>query len=375
MIVKNVNVVVISGVRPQFTRTAALIWAFRQFNGQSKIKINPIFINSGQHYDDELAKNQLDDLNIKFDYQLTHLILDPINILGSMISGIYNILKELKSKPDWVIVSGDATTTLSGAIAAARLNIPILHFEAGMRSGNLAEMEEINRRMVDHISSLHYCSSKVAVENLKREGIVDTVFWFGDISAEYIQAVSKEMKPGLDGFPLGEYILATLHKPENIFSEETLKNVLFTLRDQRRPVVFLPHPRTRKILEEKGLLDIKGVSYIQPLSYTRMLAAMKGCAYIVTDSGGLHKEAYYLKKRCLVRRDVGGWTALIDANIHRRIGRTLEDIKLGLDWIELAISKGEYSSLDNDDLFKPNASFDALETLVKITQSIKGNFG
>ncbi len=366
---KNINVVVVSGVRPQFTRTAALIAAFTKFNRLSKIKINPILINSSQHYDDDLAKNQIDNLGIKFDYQLAHSNSDPINILGSMVSGVYNILKDLKTKPDWVIVSGDATATLSGAIAAARLNIPILHIEAGMRSGNLAEMEEINRRMVDHISSMHYCSSKIAVENLKREGIKDAVYWFGDISAEFIQTISNQLKPGLDGFLLNEYILVTLHKPENIFSEETLRNILFTLSKQHRPVVFFPHPRTRQILEEKDLLNINGISYVQPLPYTKMLAAMKGCAFLVTDSGGLHKEAYYLRKRCLVRRDVGGWTALIDAGIHRRIGRTVEDIKLGLEWIELAIGQGEYPGLDNDDLFRPNASFDALETLVKITQS------
>jgi UDP-GlcNAc3NAcA epimerase len=366
-----INVAVISGVRPQFTRTAALSWAFEQYNSYSKVKINPVLINSGQHYDDDLAKKQLDDLHIKFDYQLTHSNKDPIYILGNMIIGIYNILKELDTKPDWVIVSGDATTTLSGAIAAARLNIPILHLEAGMRSGNLAEMEEINRRMVDHISSLHYPSSKAAVKNLKREGIEDTVFWFGDISAEFIQTISKQITPGLDGFPRGEYILATLHKPDNIFSEETLTNILYTLSNHHRPVVFLPHPQTYTILEEKGLLNIKNISYIRPLPYTKMLAAMKGCAFIVTDSGGLHKEAYYLRKRCLVRRDVGGWTTLIDAGIHRRIDRTAEDIKLGLDWMEAAISQGEYPSLNNEDLFRSNAGIDALETLVRITQGKK----
>lgn len=367
MKIKEINLVIVSGVRPQFTRTAALLWAINNFNKKSTIQINPILINSGQHYDDELAKSQIEDLNLKFDYQLTHLRLDPIDMLGSMVSGIYRTIKELKLQPDWVLVSGDATTTLSGAIAAARLNIPILHLEAGMRSGKLSELEEINRRMVDHISSLHFCSSRVAVENLKREGISDTVFWFGDISAEYIESISTQLTPGLADFRSDEYILLTLHKPENIYAEDTLKNILFALGRQKRPVVFLPHPRTYKVLEEKRLLNVPGISLMKPLPYREMLSAMKGCAFLVTDSGGLHKEAYYLKKRCLVRRDVGGWTALIDSGIHRRVGRTVDDIVTGLEWIESAIKQGEYSTLGAEDLFRPNSSYDALETLIKIT--------
>lgn len=362
-----INIVVIAGVRPQFTKIAALQLAIAKFNKSANTKIQPVYINTGQHYDPELAQSFIDEQNIRFDFQLSHSNKHPIHILGSMIIGVYQILDNLDSPTDWVIVNGDATTALAGALAAARKKIPVVHVEAGMRSGNLIEPEEINRRMIDHISSLHVCTSRAAVENLKNEGIINTVFWPGDLTFEFIEEYAKRLPAGIEPYPVGEYIIATLHKDDNISSDETLSNFVFALSSHNRPVIFITHPRTRKRLIELNLLNVHGVSFLNSLPYNKMLSALKGCAFVVTDSGGLHREAYYFRRRCLVRRDSGGWSKLIALGIHKRIGRKFEDIINGLEWIEAAIQEGEYHHNDDDDLIKRGSNEAMLQKIVDLS--------
>lgn len=351
----NIRVLFVAGVRPQYIKLAAVQWSLEKFNAKSPRKINPVYLDTAQHYDKSLSNEVIADLGIKIDKRLYHPTNEPIEMLGSMITGMYNYIKN-SQKLDLVVVNGDATSALVGAIAGTRSQLPVAHIEAGMRSYDLREPEEANRRMIDHISSLHLCNSKVALKNLAQEGITKTALWIGDITHEFITAYSTTLPDSLHSYQPGEYILISIHRPVNLNSDETLQNLISTLSNWKKKSVFLLHPRTRNRLQELNLLNVSNIEFIEAIPYSKMISAMKGCAYIVTDSGGTHREAYHLKKRCLVRRDSGGWLGLIDNGIHRRIGTSRQEILAGLEWAEDKLLKGPYEYLVDDDLIRKDAT-------------------
>jgi len=360
---KNITkLLIIGGVRPHFMKIAALQSAIFNYNKTSKSKIVASYINSGQHYDAELIQS-IQELNIKFDYTLTHSDFEPVHVLGNMISNIYDVFRK-NERPDWVVVIGDTSTTLSATIAASRSLLPVVHLEAGIRAGNLNVVEEANRRAVDHLSSLHFCITKSGVGNLAKEGITDTVYWTGDLSYDYFFQYAKLQPNCLDNLLPQGYILVTLHKANNFLSDENLKNLVIALHAFSKPsrkVVFVTHPKTRRLLHSLGL-PTSNIIFLDSLPYGKMISAIKGCLFLVTDSGGLQKEAYYLRKRCLVRRDTPGWTSLIEEKIHRIVQNThsvlLNDL---LEMEEVALS--EKLCPEVDDFFRENSCQYALDIL------------
>lgn len=344
-LIESINIVVIGGVRPQFVKIAALQDAIKKYNKENSVQINAIYINSAQHYDAELSNNFIREFNLHFDYTLSYSNREPICMLGSMIPQIYDILSTLniRLRVNWVVVLGDATTTMAGAIAAVRKNIPVIHIEAGVRSGDLKAPEELHRRVVSHISTVHFCSSKSNVANLKKENITQNVFWTGDMAYDFFMDYAKCKASGIYNLPMGEYILATLHKSVNFHSKDILCNLVECLAEYPKEVVFVAHPKTRKLIEELELTRAKGIIFLDALSYSEIISAIKGCAFIVTDSGGIQREACYLNKRCLVRRNSLGWSHLVDAGLNRLIGTSKQSIRSGLEWMETKLSQ-EYDN-------------------------------
>lgn len=361
---QNINIVVVGGVRPQFIKMAALDYEIRKFNQTSPIQIRPVYVNTHQHYDRQLSSALIEELGLTIDCELEHASHDPVHILGNSIIQLHDYLVPMVANLHWLVVFGDATTAMVGAMVGTRLGLPVLHIEAGVRSGDLKGLEEQHRRIVSHIASMHFCTAKSAVDNLAREGITESVYWTGDLAYDYFCDHLSQADPQLDG--LQDYILATIHKSSNFRSPDILRNLVTTLAAYERPVVFVTHPKTRHAIMELGLYNSQGIHFVDALPYTRMLAVLQNCAFLVTDSGGLQREASYLKKHCLVRREAVGWSSLINAGINRLIGVSETEILEGLAWAERNLQNVDAFS-HFDEFFKPHAGQDALQTLVERT--------
>jgi len=365
---KITTVAFIAGVRPQFVKLAAINSAIKTFNQRSKYQIRPQYINSGQHYDDMLVSAITKELGVRFDFELTHDDYEPLRLLSNMIVGTHDILTRMDPPPSWVVVFGDTNTTVAAAFAARRAGFNVVHVEAGVRSGDLASPEEINRRIVDHISTVHFCTSKTSVANLKKENIREYVFWTGDLAYDFFlqQQSNLEMTKESPWNDTG-YILITIHKPVNL-SKNVLSSLLDALNRQGRRSIFVMHPNCKRRLEEFGLMSqTHRVKFIDALPFRTMIAAMAGSAYIITDSGGIQREAYYLRKRCLLRRNSVGWSSFVDAGIHRLIGSDTTNIQAGLDWIEDAIANLKYEKVRG--FIRKDAAAYALDKLVELNSA------
>lgn len=346
---KIINIV---GARPQFIKSWPIIKKIRAYNEKkNNPKIIDILLHTGQHYDFELSKIFFDELGIKTpDYHLgvgsgTHGYQT-----GEMIKGIESVL--LEEKPDFVLVYGDTNSTLAGAIASAKLGITLGHVEAGLRSYNKKMPEEINRVLTDHISDLLFCPVESAVKNLKREGIVKGVYMTGDVMLDSIimveplinkRAVTLLRKLDLES---KKYILCTIHRAENTDSYDNLSNIfmaLKTLVKHNQQVVLPIHPRTqKKLIEFKIKPD--GIRLIKPLSYINMLALERNARLIITDSGGVQKEAYFLRVPCLTTRNETEWKETVLSGWNKIVGTNPKDI------VEASFSylpsKGEEKKID-----------------------------
>lgn len=324
------KLVTIVGARPQFIKSAPFSDMFRKGHKE-------IIIHTGQHYDENMSDIFFQELAIpKPDYFLGVGSGSHGYQTGRMLEKIEQVL--LKEKPDGVLVYGDTNSTLAGALAASKLHIPVFHVEAGLRSYNKQMPEEQNRILTDHISDLLFCPTKTAVENLKREGILDGVLLTGDIMADAVNRfmnlsnkfysngkwleVLKADNPHLPQLKEKEYYLATVHRAENTDDLMKLKCIFTALEMLDQPVLVPLHPRTRKLV---GVLNIsfENVIIIQPVGYLLMLYLTKNAYMVVTDSGGLQKEAYLLKTPCTTLRNEtewietleNGWNCLCPINI------------------------------------------------------------
>jgi UDP-GlcNAc3NAcA epimerase len=238
--------------------------------------------------------------------------------------------------------------------------------DKGVRSNDISVLEEQHRRTVSHLASLHFCTSKSAVTNLAKEGITENVHWTGDLTHDFFL---DHVETARKTTPLPDwenYILVTIHKATNFRSPDILRNLVTTLENYHRPVVFVTHPKTKKALIDLDLYNKSSIRFMDSMPYTQMVAVLEGCAYLVTDSGGLQREASYLRKHCLVRRETVGWSSLIDAGINRLIGTSEADISAGLAWAEANLLN-EDAFRHFDEFYKPNAGQDALQTLVEST--------
>ncbi len=315
------KVVTVVGARPQFIKCAPVSRELRQ----SAVEI---LIHTGQHYDDNMSEAFFRELSLPLaDYNLgvgsgSHAVQS-----AEMLKGIEAIL--VAERPDAVVVYGDTNSTLAGALAAAKLRIPVAHIEAGLRSFNRQMPEEINRVVTDHVSSLLFCPSKTAVTNLSREGIRTGVTCVGDVmfdallqnirSAEVCSGVLTRLQ-----LQPKEYFLATVHRAENTDDPARLRAVLSALEaiSVNHPVVWPMHPRTRHTLAAHDIECGRhgGLRVIDPVSYLDMLLLEKHAVAILTDSGGVQKEAFWLGVPCVTLREESEWVETVQTGWNTLVG-------------------------------------------------------
>jgi UDP-N-acetylglucosamine 2-epimerase len=332
------HVLSIVGARPQFVKAAMVVEAIRAHNRQAKAQICHTLLHTGQHYDRNLSDVFFRQMPLpKPKYNLGVGSGKHGEQTAKLLAGIEDVL--LKERPDVVVVYGDTNSTLAGALATSKLGIKLAHVEAGLRSFNRTMPEEINRVVTDHLSDLLFCPTDTGIKNLAREGVSRNVYLSGDVMLDAVLnffAVAEQRSRILQkiGLAPNEYALATVHRAENTDSESNLAGILKFLANVTHTVVFPVHPRTRNRIAELSSLRILAeklsdhVLMIDPVSYLDMLALEGHARLVMTDSGGVQKEAYFLGVPCLTLRNEtewvetlnGGWNRLVDARSEDAIG-------------------------------------------------------
>ncbi len=320
-----VKIVTIVGARPQFIKAAPVSRVLRQTHSE-------VLVHTGQHYDENMSAVFFDELGLpKPDHNLGVGSGSHGSQTAAMLTGIEQIL--LAEKPDWTLIYGDTNSTLAGALAATKLHINVAHVEAGLRSFNRRMPEEINRVLADHISDLLFCPSQTAVDNLAAEGISRGVHMVGDVMADALAFASARARTHSDilqRLSLTEkgFLLATVHRAENTDDAERLRAILDAFAALDDPIVFPLHPRTRARIEALNLKSkIQNLQCIEPVGYLDMVRLEQAARMILTDSGGIQKEAYWLGAPCVTLRDEtewvetmqAGWNVLVGANTERII--------------------------------------------------------
>lgn len=308
------NITTIIGARPQFIKASAVSRAFR--NSDKAIK--ETILHTGQHFDKNMSAIFFEELGLdKPDFDLGINGGSHAEMTSQMLVKIETILN--RQKPDYVLVYGDTNSTLAGALAASKLHIPIAHVEAGLRSGNMKMPEEINRILTDRVSQLLFCPTDKAMANLNQEGIEN---WLprpsasnvGDVMYDNALHFGRASKKPENLDISKDFVLATIHRAENTDTPHRLLTILDSLKEISRSCdVILPlHPRTRKLAHSYDF-DFGDIIIIEPLGYLHMIWLLQNCQYVITDSGGIQKEAYFFGKSCVTVRDETEWTELVDA--------------------------------------------------------------
>lgn len=300
----------IVGARPQFVKMAVVCRTLSREPFASEIDHS--IIHTGQHYDHDMSSVFFSELGIPAPaYHLgvgsgSHAVQT-----GEMMKRLEEVLVE--SRPDWVLLYGDTNSTLAGAVVCAKLNIRTAHIEAGLRSFNRTMPEEINRIVADHLSEVLFCPTEEAARNLRTEGLQDKATLSGDVmydaALEYRSIAEARSIALCDRFPEKKYALATIHRAENTDDPVRLRQILMaldTLAKDVCPIVLPLHPRTKKCIEAAGV-QLEAVSVLRPVSYLEMLALENRACFIVTDSGGVQKEAYFAQVPCITTRDETEW--------------------------------------------------------------------
>ena len=315
------KIITIIGARPQFIKASILSNLIKE-----EPDIEEIIIHTGQHFDLMMSNIFFSELEIpKPKYNLNISSLSHGAMTGRMMEEIEKIL--LIEKPDLVLVYGDTNSTLAGALSASKLNIPIGHIEAGLRSFYKKMPEEINRKLTDHISDYLFCPTSAAIENLKQEGIIKNVELVGDIMYDSFLYYSKNLEPGyfvsnMLNLKTKEYCLLTLHRQENIDNFQNVYSLLFIVDNLSKKynykLIFPMHPRIYLFLEKNFFKfeDFENIVFISPVSYLDMISLEINAKIILTDSGGVQKEAYFAKTPCITLRDQTEWIELLSTKMN-----------------------------------------------------------
>lgn len=331
------KIITIIGARPQFIKAAMVSRAILKYNSGNQTPIEELILHTGQHYDENMSQIFFSGMGIpRPTWQLQCGQYSHGAMTGQMWIEIEQILSA--EKPDYVLVYGDTNSTLAGALAASKLHIPIVHVEAGLRSFNKEMPEEINRILTDHISTLLCCPTQAAIRHLETEGIREGVHHVGDVMydaalvfgelADQSSSLLEQLRLPSKGFRL-----CTIHRAENTDHEEHMKeivNALTEIATPSFPIIFPLHPRTRNYLEKYNLSEKlethPGIRLIAPLGFLDMVVLEKHAATILTDSGGVQKEAYFHRTPCITLRKETEWTETVEAGWNQIAGYKTEHI-------------------------------------------------
>ncbi len=321
------KILTVIGARPQFIKAAALSREFKKH-----AEIEEIIVHTGQHFDNKMSSLFFDEMDIpQPTYNLEVHNLSHGAMTGRMLEAVEQVI--IKEKADLLLIYGDTNSTLAGALAAKKLHIKVAHVEAGMRSFNMEMPEEINRILSDRISDILFCSTDTAMKNLVNEGFNDfgcSMVKSGDVmqdAALYYAAFSADKSEVLNKLGLSEFILCTVHRAENTDDPTRFRNIVQSLNELHKkiPVVLPLHPRTSGVLKKYNLqLDVNS---IDPVGYFDMIELLKHCSVVITDSGGLQKEAFFFGKHCVTMREQTEWVELLEHGFNILSGTNPDLIK------------------------------------------------
>lgn len=334
------KIITILGARPQFVKAAVLSRVITNYN-----ELEEIIIHTGQHYDTNMSTVFFTEMEIpKPKYNLAINGLGHGAMTGQMLEKIEAVL--LKEKPNAVVIYGDTNSTIAGALAAKKLDIKVIHVEAGLRSFNMKMPEEVNRILTDRISDLLLCPTDTAINNLTNEGYTNLpikVVKSGDIMKDavtYYSKTSAEKSTIIKQLNVtnNSFVLATIHRQENTDNLQKLKSIFEGLENiSKIKEVILPlHPRTKNILE-KNNLNYNNITTIAPIGYFDMLELLKNCNLVITDSGGIQKEAFFNKKHCIIAREETEWIELVRNNFAKIVGSDKAKMKTAFDYFQTKI--------------------------------------
>lgn len=368
------KIITVIGARPQFIKAAPVSKELRK-------EFKEIIVHTGQHYDENMSNIFFEELQIpKPDYNLEVGSNSHGAQTGEMLKKIEDLL--LEEKPDALLVYGDTNSTLAAALSASKLLIPVIHIEAGLRSFNKAMPEEQNRILTDHISTFLFSPTQTGIDNLKKEGITSGVYNVGDVMYDAVLQnidIAKEkqnFKSYLDGFNIQDkftnvknleeiknqnYYLATIHRAENTNYEYKMKEIFDALENLDKKVIIPLHPRTKKVINKLYNNKFNNIIFIEPVGYLEMLMLIDNSFKVITDSGGLQKEAYFLNKSCITLRDQTEWIETLEGN--RNILSKIEK--------EEILKKIQHTNI-NDNVRK-NDAFGEGDSSKKIVDILKEN--
>ena len=318
-----IKIVTIIGARPQFIKAAALSNNLKNYS-----QIEEVIVHTGQHYDKMMSDIFFNQLQIpKPKYRLESGGKTHAEMTGYQLMEIEKIL--LVEKPNWVLVYGDTNSTLAGALAASKIHIPIIHVEAGLRSNNLRMPEEVNRILTDRLSKILFCPTKTAQQHLIKEGYNHfdcSIEVVGDIMFDALKLISPQIEDTNSKQDI--FVLCTLHRAENTDDQNRLLSIIKALNEiaEEVPVRIPLHPRTKIKLENLKIKLHPNITIEDPLSYIDFINALNNCEIVISDSGGIQKEAYFLKKNCMVIRDETEWTELIESKNNFLVGSNTDKI-------------------------------------------------
>ena len=331
------KIATIIGARPQFIKTALISEKINTNSSLSEIRIH-----TGQHFDQSMSNIFFDEMKIpKPNYNLGINQLHYGKMIEKMVKTIKPIL--IKENIKGVLVYGDTNSTLAGSISAKQLNIPIFHVEAGLRSFNRSMLEENNRIVTDHLSSLLFCPSKNAVSNLMKENLKDGVVLSGDVMLDVYLKFRSYPDNLNDDLKSSTFLLATIHRRENIDTSEKLSAIFKNLNkiNDEKQIIMPLHPHTKQKIEKYKIKT--NIKFINPLGYISMLSLLNDCEMVITDSGGLQKESFFAKKKCLIVRKETEWVELIDQGTSILCNpENLNDIYKKISSLECDFSKNLY---------------------------------
>lgn len=358
------KILTLVGARPQFIKSAAISRAIR---GAFSNKIEEILVHSGQHFDSNMSSVFFQELNLPTpNYQFELSAIGQSEQIAEIVLHLEKVIKS--ESPDAVLVYGDTNTTLAGALVASKNNIPLIHVEAGLRSFNKTMPEEINRILTDHCSTLLFCPTQTAIENLKKESIVHVngvrdsdhpgVYMSGDVMYDNSLYFSEKTNDSLvNKLKLNHYVLFTLHRASNTDDSDYLVGICSMLikfaENYEKEIVFPIHPRTKKALksnmttnEWRIFSEHKFIKMTDPVSFLDMISLEKNCDMVITDSGGVQKEAYFFEKPCLILRSETEWVEIVEQGVAILVDANYLDLSAKYDLLKS--KKLEYPSLFGD---------------------------